>query len=336
MKFGRSLALAAAMVFAMATVGAAAPTAQECGKRVDSFNYLVDYSGSMMLTHKQAGVEKMVLAQKAVTKVNAETPSLDYQGGLYTFAPYGAVVKQGPWNRDAIAKGIAGLKTNLDPFARMTPMGTGMMDHGAVIKSMAGKAGVIIVTDGENNRGIDPVAEAKALYAANPNLVFHIISVADTPEGQATLDQIARLNSKTVSVKAVDLVKSDAEAAKFAKDVFCEPLFEEVIVLRGVNFAFNSYELDKTAQGVLNEAARIVKERNMKLRLLGWTDSIGTDAYNKVLSQNRANAVKAYLVKQGVSAASMVTEGMGKSFRYNNATEEGRYMNRRCELVPIN
>lgn len=333
MKITRSIVLAGALVLAWATAGFAAPSAQDCAKRVDSFNYLVDYSGSMMMNHKQAGTEKLVIAQKVVTKVNAATPALDYQGGLYTFAPYGTVVKQGPWNRDALAKGVNSLKTNLDTFARFTPMGDGMMQHQAVIKSMAPKSAVIIVSDGENNRGSDPVADAKAIYAANPNVVFHIISVADTAEGQATLDNIARLNSNTVSVKALDLLKSDAAVDDFATKVFCEPIMDEVIVLRGVNFAFDSYQLDSKAQGVLNEAARIIKANNLKLRLLGWTDSIGTDAYNLVLSKNRANSVKTYLVEHGVNPANLVTEGMGKSYRYDNATEEGRYMNRRCELV---
>ena len=87
------------------------------------------------------------------------------------------------------------------------------------------------------------------------------------------------------------------------------------------------------AQGILDEAAAVLKEKNVRVTLEGWTDSVGTDAYNKVLSQNRANAVKAYLVEQGVPASKLSAIGMGKSFKYDNATEEGRYLNRRVELL---
>ena len=337
MKITRSIVLAVALVFAWASAGMAVTPVQNCAKRIDSFNYLVDYSGSMMMNHQKVQEKKIVLAQLVMKRINDAMPALDFQGGLYTFAPYGYVVPQGPWTREAIDSGLAALKSNLEVFGRFTPMGTGIMDHDAVIKTMGPSAAVLLISDGMSNRGVDPVAEAKAVYAANPNVVFHIISLADTAEGQATLDAIAALNTNTVSVNGVDLIGNEAALLQFVSDVFCAPEeVEEVVVLRGVNFAFDSSKLDSTAQGILNEAARIIKSHpTMKVRLLGYTDSIGTDAYNLGLSQRRANAVKTYLVEQGVNPTRMLAEGMGKSFRYNNATEEGRYMNRRCELVFI-
>ena len=340
MKFSRSIVLAVALVFAWATAGFAAHSVEKCEKRIESFNYMFDYSGSMMMSFKDLGMTKAAAAKKVMQRVNAMVPDLGYQGGLYAFAPYGAVVKQGPWNRAQLASGINALKDNLEVFGRFTPMGNGIQAHNAVISQMTPRAAVILVTDGESNRGVSPVDEVKAIYASNPNVCFHVISFATSPEGQATLNAIAALNSCTVMVNGSDLLQSDAAVDKFVGDVFCRDriaVVEDVVVLRGVNFAFNSAELSPEAQGILNEAARIILERpELKVRLLGWTDSIGTDAYNKKLSLRRAESVKNYLVGQGVPASRMVAEGMGKSFRYDNNTEEGRYMNRRTELVFMN
>lgn len=337
MKTTRSIVLAVALVFAWATAGLAAHSTETCSKRIESFSYLVDYSGSMMMKYQPLGETKLALAKQIINNINDNVPDLGYQGGLYTFAPYTEVVAQGPWNRAAITQGVSSLRDDLEIFGRFTPMGNGISQHVPVIQNMPTQAAVILVTDGDSNRGINPVDEAKAVYAANPNVCFHVISLADTPEGKQTIAEIAALNSCTVVADGFELAQSEAAIDKFIGDVFCQDLIvieEEVVVLRGVNFAFDSAALNETAQGILNEAARVINEHpNLGIRLLGWTDSIGSDAYNKRLSQRRADSVKAYLAEHGVNPARMVAEGMGKSFRYDNATEEGRYMNRRVELV---
>ncbi len=340
MKLARSVVLAAALVFVWATVGFATHSVEKCDKRIESFNYLVDYSGSMMMNFRDTGMSKSAAAKQIIKRVNEIVPDLGYQGGLYTFAPYAAVVSQGTWNRTSLAAGADTVKDNLETFARFTPMGVGIQAHKSIIAQMPPRAAVILVSDGESNRGASPVDEVKAIYAANPNVCFHVISLATTPEGKATLEEIARLNACTVSVDGADLLKSDAAVDTFVGEVFCRErvaVVEDVVVLRGVNFAFDSSELGPEAQGILNEAAKIIKEHaDKKIQLRGWTDSIGTDAYNLQLSQRRANAVKAYLAGQGIDSSSMITEGKGKSFRYDNTTEEGRYMNRCTELEFVN
>ena len=132
-------------------------------------------------------------------------------------------------------------------------------------------------------------------------------------------------------VRGEDLATSDAAVERFVLAVFCGQ--EEVIVLRGVNFAFDSYALDSKAMGILNEAAAIIKaQTNKRVILTGWTDAKGTDAYNQKLSQNRANAVKDYLGQQGIPASRVTAIGKGKSFKYDNNTDDGRYLNRRTEI----
>ena len=79
--------------------------------------------------------------------------------------------------------------------------------------------------------------------------------------------------------------------------------------------------------------AYLKKNEKVKITLDGWTDYKGTDAYNKKLSQRRADAVKKYLVdKYKIDPARITAVGHGKSFKYDNKTDAGRYKNRRVEM----
>lgn len=106
------------------------------------------------------------------------------------------------------------------------------------------------------------------------------------------------------------------------------------IVLRGVNFAFDSAEIDPSSSVVLDVVAQTLRDNpGFRVRVEGHTDSVGADAYNQQLSQRRAESVRRYLVGQGVSAARLEAAGYGESRPVtSNDTEEGRSLNRRVEL----
>ena len=330
MKTFRHALFAAALVMGIASAAQAA----DLVRKVDSFDLLADQSGSMMMKSDEFKMTKAAAAKQVLAAVNEAIPDLGYKASLHTVAPASSVVAYGDWNRSAMADGIASLEDQGQVFGRMTPMGDGFAANSGDYAAMARPTAIVLASDGANNLGVDPVAEAAAIYQAQPGICFHVISFADTEEGQAVLDKIAGLNSCSVSVKGADLMADQNALNQFVADVFYTTgAAEEALVLHGVNFAFDSYALDAKAQGILDEAAAVLKEKNVRVTLEGWTDSVGTDAYNKVLSQNRANAVKAYLVEQGVPASKLSAIGMGKSFKYDNATEEGRYLNRRVELL---
>jgi len=107
------------------------------------------------------------------------------------------------------------------------------------------------------------------------------------------------------------------------------------IVLRGVNFDFDKYNIRPDAAPILDEAARTLKDvGDVTLYVDGYTDAIGTAEYNQRLSERRANAVKDYLERQGIAASRMTARGFGKSNPVaTNDTAEGRAQNRRVELI---
>lgn len=116
------------------------------------------------------------------------------------------------------------------------------------------------------------------------------------------------------------------------------PPMKKKIVLRGVNFDFDKYNIRPDAVPILEQACKTLKEEpSINVSADGYTDSIGTDAYNQKLSERRANAVRDWLIKCGIPASRLSARGFGETNPVaSNATAEGRAQNRRTELVVKN
>ena len=102
-----------------------------------------------------------------------------------------------------------------------------------------------------------------------------------------------------------------------------------------VLFKSGSYELMPGARERLAKVSGIVLAyQGLRLAVEGHTDSIGTDEYNRRLSEQRADAVRDYLIQQGIGSDAITASGFGKSEPVaSNDTPEGRQQNRRVELV---
>ena len=126
-----------------------------------------------------------------------------------------------------------------------------------------------------------------------------------------------------------------AEARKLAQETEkCSAGPREVIVLTGVNFAFNSDQLTPQSKTILdNQVAKLKASPGTKVQVAGHCDIVGSDAYNQTLSEKRAKSVMNYFISKGVDAKSLTAVGYGK-FKpiAPNDTEEGRAKNRRVEL----
>lgn len=109
------------------------------------------------------------------------------------------------------------------------------------------------------------------------------------------------------------------------------------ISLNNIYFKQNEAGLTDFARLMLEELTHVLEnQKNIVIEIGAFTDDIGTDAYNLLLSEKRALAVKNYLVEKGASPKQLQTQGYGESSPVApNTSEETRALNRRVEFKII-
>jgi OOP family OmpA-OmpF porin len=113
------------------------------------------------------------------------------------------------------------------------------------------------------------------------------------------------------------------------------PELPDLSKLEGITFRFDKSDVIPDPNPVLNEALDILRAYpNAKVEIQGYTDWIGTEAYNMKLGLRRAEAVKKYLIDHdGINPDNLITKSFGESNPVaSNETKEGRAKNRRVEF----
>ena len=123
----------------------------------------------------------------------------------------------------------------------------------------------------------------------------------------------------------------------------CPEIAKEVIekvnyAAKNVFFATGSYKLLAKSHKSLNEVAELMKaDESLMLDIDGHTDDTGKEETNQTLSDNRAKAVKDYLIAKGVADSRLFATGYGESKPVaDNKTAAGRAKNRRTEMTARN
>jgi outer membrane protein OmpA-like peptidoglycan-associated protein len=108
-----------------------------------------------------------------------------------------------------------------------------------------------------------------------------------------------------------------------------------VVTMADVLFASGKYELSQPATLALAKMSGVILAHpGLTLKIAGYTDSTGSDEFNLKLSGQRADAVRTFLVQQGLNPASVTSMGMGSADPVaSNDTASGRQLNRRVEIV---
>ena len=106
------------------------------------------------------------------------------------------------------------------------------------------------------------------------------------------------------------------------------------IVLHNLFFAFNSAEIESKSTAEIAHLTRFMRQNpHVRIEIVGHTDNIGTETYNRQLSQARADALRRVLIEQNIDSGRIAASGRGSSEPVaDNATETGRAANRRVEI----
>jgi outer membrane protein OmpA-like peptidoglycan-associated protein len=175
---------------------------------------------------------------------------------------------------------------------------------------------------------------------------------ARTREADTAKSQVATARAEGAEQKlAADQARGDADAAHLAAassqqqaaqlqqqiDALQAKVTDRglVLTLGDVLFASGRADLKSGATGNLNKlVAFLNKYPDRIVTIEGYTDSVGTQDYNRALSQRRADSIKSYLVGQGVGSGRLAASGLGQGDPVaGNDSAGGRQQNRRVEVI---
>jgi outer membrane protein OmpA-like peptidoglycan-associated protein len=221
----------------------------------------------------------------------------------------------------------------------------------APLDLQAAKSDLEVAENAYNHNKQDEVGQPAYMATQNARLAqAHAAAKADDAKiaaGQSERDQImlaARTREAENAKMAVASARQERDQAN-AETARVQAELDQlkatptprgmVLTLGDVLFDTGRAELKSGASRKLDQLAQFLSDHpERRVQIDGFTDSVGTDAYNEELSQRRADAVKSALISRGIDPSRIGTEGYGKAFPVaSNSDSGGRQMNRRVEVV---
>jgi adhesin transport system outer membrane protein len=194
-----------------------------------------------------------------------------------------------------------------------------------------------------NSRHNQAIAQARTLAGMGRLVNTMGVSREDIPSAQEAGQERDRIDPselcplEDVEVDSLERIKAEAVLPPIARAAVAAPVKSVVTKVRlsaDALFDFDKSDLKMEGIDSLSKfSARLKTMQIDKVSAVGHTDSMGSEAYNEKLSQARAEAVKSYLVKQGIDGNKVQASGMGELQPVaDNATKEGRAKNRRVDV----
>jgi len=172
-------------------------------------------------------------------------------------------------------------------------------------------------------------ADARAQGAADQRAAQRAVSEADA----------ANLAANQAEQKSADAQRQAAELQQQIDALQARPTDRGLVLTLGdVLFTTGQSELKSGASGNLNRLVTFLNKYPQRtVQIEGYTDSVGSETYNQGLSERRADAVRSYLVGQGIDTQRLSSSGRGESSPVaDNGSAQGRQQNRRVEVIISN
>ena len=317
-------------------------------QKADTFVVLLDASGSM--NNDDAGRPRIYDAQDWTASFNNVIPPLDFDAGIVTYGKgatgscigYGiASILYGPtdYNKTDFANALG----SIECAASTTPIADALVSTTGILSEEegeeAGQVAVIIVSDYNWN---DPSAVQEALAQLRSehegSICVHTVKVGNDTSHDALIASLTDTSGCDSAVASADVASGEALTG-YAASTLLSSLglaYETHSFSAHMLFDFDKSILKEEGKAELHKLDEMIKSKGMSVRdidVVGHTDSVGTEVYNQELSEQRANAVKAYMVSEGIDSRILDVMGKGELQPVaTNDTDEGRAQNRRVEV----
>ncbi len=333
---------------------------------VDNVIVIVDSSRSMNMQGKFPAAINMA---KSFVKV---MPEGDYNAGFIVFGnermkPQPLL----PFNRAEFMRFAA----EISYMGGSTPFDVTLQETQSMLRNKSGKTAIVFFSDGRPNSTVSAlIAAEKLLESYRDTICIHAVQIGEGNNAAQFLQKLVSL-TPCGSYHTAQSINNPASLTEFARDVFlgeAEIEEEEVVVeeepkdsdgdgvydendecpgtpkgakvdergcwvIPAPFFEYDKYVIKEEFYDELNEVADVLKQNpDVRIHIDGHTDSQGTESYNLALSKRRAEAVRNYLIDQGIEEDRLQTRAFGETEPIApNTSEENMAKNRRVELSVI-
>ncbi len=312
-------------------------------KLADNIIILFDASNSMTRQYKKGSPEsRYEIARNILREKIVQLPNLGYNAGLYLYTPYTELEPMAPLDKVGWVEAVNSMPA--EPKGP-TLLAQSLRKLDPVLQGLSGKTVVYIFSDGSYSQigGIKEPEDYTREYANKYNVCFYVIGAPQDNSAQKRLGDMAKANACSRVIPFSKFVENPEYTTGALFTVKATERIVTISETRIVGLEIDSiqFDFDKASlrTSYVDEVdalgAFLQQNPNAYVLLEGYTDNSGPEEYNLALALRRADSISNYLMDNyNITSDRVVVNYYGPANpAADNATAQGRAMNRRVEIA---